>query len=113
MALDPPFVAHMHANDLVHWDDPCGIKLLYVLQYAVDRQEGMQIVGAGAVFQQLLDASSHTFSLYSLGAIMAPKMASFGAFVSHQQGPLGPSAPSPAASSASMPQIFDNDVFGP
>ena len=113
LALDAPFAARMEANENLHWDDPCGIKLLYVLQYALDRQQGMQIVGAGAVFQQLLDASNHTFSLYSLGAIMAPKMASFGALVSHQQGPLGPSAPSPAASSASMPQVFDNDVFGP
>ena len=112
MALDPPFVAHMSADEQLYKDAELGIKIVYVLKYTVDEHEGMRLVSAGAVFHQLLDASGHSFMLHILNGLMSPRMATFGAFVAQKQAPVCPS-PSPSSSSASRPQIRDNDVVGP
>ena len=80
MALDPPFVAHMSADEQLYKDAELGIKIVYVLKYTVDEYEGMRLVSAGAVFHQLLDASGHSYMLHILSGLMSPKLAEFGAF---------------------------------
>ena len=76
-ALDAPFMAHMHPGDSLEWDDEMGIKIVYVLKFAIEEKTGMNFLNAGAVFHQLLDASSHSTMLHILSAIMSPKMAKF------------------------------------
>ena len=111
LALDAPFIAHMDPGADLKLDDERGIKIVYVLKFAIEDQTGMNFVGAGAVFHQLLDASAHSTMLHILSGLMSPKMANFGAYVAHSQVPACPSS-SPSSSSY-FAQIRDNDVAGP
>ena len=85
LALDAPFFAHMDPGDSLQQDHELGIKIVYVLKFAIEDKKGMNFLNAGAVFHQLLDARGHTTMLHILSAIMSPKMAKFAGEIASSQ----------------------------
>ena len=100
MALDAPFSACIAPDSSTVKDTETGIKIVYVLKFAIEEKTGMNFLKAGAVFHQLLDASSHSTMLHILSAIMSPKMAKFGAQIAHSQ---AAACPSPSMASTGNP----------
>ena len=131
MAFDPAFVCNMTAKgagpkgtdlqqDGLYAAGGRGMKLVYVLKWAIQEPQGIKFLEAGCMFEQLLDPSGHTCMLNILSGMMKPKLADFGASIGAGLLPgkkAQPSASPSAASSSAM--ISDSglpplhDVGGP
>ena len=71
----------------------------------------MNFLNAGAVFHQLLDASSHSTMLHILSAIMSPKMAKFAGQIAFSQ--VAASSSSSSDPGCGFAVVQDNDVAMP
>ena len=123
MALDPAFICNMTAKgagpngtdlsqDGLYAAGGRGMKLVYVLKWTIQEPQGIKILQAGCVFEQVLDPSGHHSWLSLLAGIMKPKLADVGAFIGAGLMPGKKAQPSPSPSTASSSAMI-TDIAKP
>ena len=124
MALDPAFICNMTAKgagpngtdlpqDGLYAAGGRGMKLVYVLKWAIQGPQGIKFLEAGCMFEQLLDPSGHTCMLNLLSGIMKPKLADFGACIGAGLMPGKRAQPSPSPSAASSSAMISDSGLPP
>ena len=78
----------------VQWDgqegDSKGIMVVWCLKYTLGGTQGMDFIGAGLMFIQLLTSLQHYHNLWAAGDVMRGKMADFASQIATAGG--GPSS---------------------
>ena len=74
----------------VLWDCQGGIRVVWCLKYTLGGRLGMDFIGAGLMFTQLLTSEQHYANLWALGHAMRGKLADFASQIATESG--GPSS---------------------